>query len=231
MWQTLSGSGFGAPPMTGFPGEVSGRLRPAKTWRPIEQATMAYGHGISVNLVQLARAYTIFATDGELKPVSLLKVDGAIAGRPVITPRDGARRPSHAGNGRVAGRHGTEGAGRWLSRRRQDRHRAQDRGPRLRGQVRVVVRRFRAGVESASRDRGHDRRARRQGSTTAARSQRRYSAPSWALPCGCSAFPQTRRWTTSCCRPTAATCERKHEQRHRAGCGSRRVAGAGSAPR
>jgi cell division protein FtsI (penicillin-binding protein 3) len=85
MWQTLSGSGFGAAPMTGFPGEVSGRLRPAKSWRPIEQATMAYGHGISVNLVQLARAYTVFATDGELKPVSLLKVDGAIAGRPVIS--------------------------------------------------------------------------------------------------------------------------------------------------
>ncbi|MDQ6916705.1 MAG: penicillin-binding protein 2 [Pseudomonadota bacterium] len=85
MWQTLSASGFGAAPMTGFPGEVSGRLRPAKTWRPIEQATMAYGHGISVNLVQLARAYTMFATDGELKPVSLLKVDGVIAGRPVIS--------------------------------------------------------------------------------------------------------------------------------------------------
>jgi cell division protein FtsI (penicillin-binding protein 3) len=94
MWQTLSGSGFGAAPMTGFPGEVSGRLRPAKTWRPIEQATMAYGHGISVNLVQLARAYTIFATDGELKPVSLLKVDGAIAGRPVISP-DTARAVRH----------------------------------------------------------------------------------------------------------------------------------------
>jgi cell division protein FtsI (penicillin-binding protein 3) len=85
MWQTLSATGFGATPMTGFPGEVSGRLRPAKSWRPIEQATMAFGHGISVNLVQLARAYTVFATDGELKPVSLLKVDGAIAGRPVIS--------------------------------------------------------------------------------------------------------------------------------------------------
>jgi cell division protein FtsI (penicillin-binding protein 3) len=48
---------------------------------------MAYGHGISVNLVQLARAYTVFASDGELKPVSLLKVDGAVAGRPVITPQ------------------------------------------------------------------------------------------------------------------------------------------------
>ena len=84
MWQMLSRSGFGTPPKTGFPGEVSGRLRPFKTWRPIEQATMAYGHGISVNLVQLARAYTIFATGGELKPASLLKTGGDVAGQPVI---------------------------------------------------------------------------------------------------------------------------------------------------
>jgi cell division protein FtsI (penicillin-binding protein 3) len=86
MWETLSEAGFGAPPKTGFPGEVAGRLRPAKSWRPIEQATMAYGHGISVNLVQLARAYTIFATDGELKPVTLFKEAGPVAGRPVIKP-------------------------------------------------------------------------------------------------------------------------------------------------
>jgi cell division protein FtsI (penicillin-binding protein 3) len=86
MWTTLSGAGFGAPPRTGFPGEVSGRLRPAKTWRPIEQATMAYGHGISVTLVQLARAYTLFATDGELKPVTLFKEGGPVAGRPVVKP-------------------------------------------------------------------------------------------------------------------------------------------------
>jgi len=86
MWETLSGAGFGTPPKTGFPGEVSGRLRPAKTWRPIEQATMAYGHGISVNLVQLARAYTVFANDGELKPVTLFKASGPVAGRPVLKP-------------------------------------------------------------------------------------------------------------------------------------------------
>ena len=86
MWEMFSGAGFGTLPKTGFPGEVSGRLRPAKTWRPIEQATMAFGHGISVNLVQLARAYTIFATDGELKPVTLFKAAGPVAGRPVLTP-------------------------------------------------------------------------------------------------------------------------------------------------
>ena len=84
MWQMLSDAGFGATPNTGFPGEVAGRLRPAKTWKPIEQATMAYGHGISVNLVQLARAYTVFSSDGELKPATLLKGGGAVAGRPVL---------------------------------------------------------------------------------------------------------------------------------------------------
>jgi cell division protein FtsI (penicillin-binding protein 3) len=46
---------------------------------------MSYGHGLSVNLVQLARAYTIFANDGELKPVTLFKTDGPVAGRPVIS--------------------------------------------------------------------------------------------------------------------------------------------------
>lgn len=86
MWETLSGAGFGAAPKSGFPGEVSGRLRPAKSWRPIEQATIAFGHGIAVNLVQLARAYTIFATDGELKPVTLFKEAGPVAGPPVIKP-------------------------------------------------------------------------------------------------------------------------------------------------
>jgi cell division protein FtsI (penicillin-binding protein 3) len=91
MWQTLSEAGFGALPRTGFPGEVSGRLRPAKTWKPIEQATISYGHGISVTLVQLARAYTIFATDGELKPITLLKTDGQVAGAPVVKPKTAAQ--------------------------------------------------------------------------------------------------------------------------------------------
>jgi cell division protein FtsI (penicillin-binding protein 3) len=75
MWQNFHNLGFGAPLKLGFPGEVGGRLRPAKTWRPIEQATMSYGHGISVTLMQLARAYLAFARDGDLIPVSLMRVD------------------------------------------------------------------------------------------------------------------------------------------------------------
>jgi cell division protein FtsI (penicillin-binding protein 3) len=90
MWRELSEAGFGAQLHTGFPGEVSGRLRPAKSWKPIEQATISYGNGISVNLVQLAHAYTIFATDGELKPITLLRSDGAAAGHPVIKPKTAA---------------------------------------------------------------------------------------------------------------------------------------------
>ena len=84
MWHMLSETGFGAAPNTGFPGEVGGRLRPAKSWKPIEQATIAYGHGISVNLVQLARAYTVFANEGQLKPATLFKGGDAVAGRPVM---------------------------------------------------------------------------------------------------------------------------------------------------
>ncbi len=84
-WEMLSRSGFGTPTGSGFPGEVSGRLRPYHKWRPIEQATMSYGHGISVNLMQLARSYTIFAAGGQLKPISLLKRDTSSAGQQVIS--------------------------------------------------------------------------------------------------------------------------------------------------
>jgi cell division protein FtsI (penicillin-binding protein 3) len=85
MWQGLADSGFGGQTGSNFPGEASGKLRDPKTWRPIEQATMAYGHGISVNLLQLARAYTIFANDGELKPISLLKLDAPAIGKKVFS--------------------------------------------------------------------------------------------------------------------------------------------------
>jgi cell division protein FtsI (penicillin-binding protein 3) len=60
-------------------------LRPYKSWRPIEQATMSYGHGISVTLLQLARAYTVFANEGELKPVSLLKIKESPVGHQVFS--------------------------------------------------------------------------------------------------------------------------------------------------
>ncbi len=87
MWQALSDSGFGAHTGSDFPGEALGKLRDAKTWHPIEQATMAYGHGLSVNLLQLARAYTVFANNGELKPISLLKLDERVVGKKVLSDK------------------------------------------------------------------------------------------------------------------------------------------------
>jgi cell division protein FtsI (penicillin-binding protein 3) len=73
MWGMFSQVGFGQKPQVPFPGVVSGRLRAFKTWRPIEQATMSYGYGLSSSLFQLARAYSVFAREGELAPVTLLK--------------------------------------------------------------------------------------------------------------------------------------------------------------
>jgi cell division protein FtsI (penicillin-binding protein 3) len=73
MWEMFNQVGFGQKPQVPFPGVVSGRLRAYKTWRPIEQATMSYGYGLSSSLFQLARAYSVFAREGELAPVTLLK--------------------------------------------------------------------------------------------------------------------------------------------------------------
>ena len=85
LWNVFNQLGFGEKTDIGFPGEARGKVRDYKTWRPIEQATMSYGHGISVTLLQLARAYTVFTNDGELKPVSLVKLDKAPIGQPVFS--------------------------------------------------------------------------------------------------------------------------------------------------
>lgn len=87
MWELYTQVGFGQKPQVPFPGSVSGRLRPPKTWRPIEQATMSYGYGLSASLFQLARAYSVFARDGELVPVTLLKAGGTAPGMRVFEPR------------------------------------------------------------------------------------------------------------------------------------------------
>jgi cell division protein FtsI (penicillin-binding protein 3) len=73
MWEMYSKVGFGQKPQLPFPGTVAGRLRPYKTWRPIEQATMSYGYGLSASLFQLAQAYSVFARNGEMLPASLIK--------------------------------------------------------------------------------------------------------------------------------------------------------------
>jgi len=90
MWESYAQAGFGQKPQLPFPGAVSGRLRPYKTWRPIEQATMSYGYGLSASLFQLAQAYTVFANDGELLPVTLLKSNTPTVGVRVFSPGSAA---------------------------------------------------------------------------------------------------------------------------------------------
>jgi cell division protein FtsI (penicillin-binding protein 3) len=85
LWELYSAVGYGQKPQINFPGAVTGRLRPFKTWRPIEQATMAYGYGLSASLLQMAHAYTVFARDGEVIPVSMLKQDHPVSGMRVLS--------------------------------------------------------------------------------------------------------------------------------------------------
>ena len=94
MWELFTGVGFGQAPQIGFPGAVAGRVRPHRSWKPIEQATMSYGHGISVSLVQLARSYTVFTNEGRLLPLTMLRRDETVPGVPVISPKT-ARAVSH----------------------------------------------------------------------------------------------------------------------------------------
>jgi cell division protein FtsI (penicillin-binding protein 3) len=86
MWELYSNLGFGHKPQLKFPGTVTGRLRPWKTWKPIEQATMSYGYGLSASLLQIAQAYTAFARDGEVVPVSMFKQDVPPPGLRVFKP-------------------------------------------------------------------------------------------------------------------------------------------------
>ena len=86
MWSLFNAVGFGVAPQTGFPGEVAGRLRPAERWRPIEQATMSYGYGLSVSLMQLTRSYLPLARGGDTVPLSIVRVDQAPESQQIFDP-------------------------------------------------------------------------------------------------------------------------------------------------
>ena len=72
-WQTFKGVGFGDYLNLSLPSETLGFIKQPEQWQKIDQASSSYGYGFSVNLMQLAKAYSVFASDGVLKPVSLLK--------------------------------------------------------------------------------------------------------------------------------------------------------------
>ncbi|MEG1202052.1 MAG: penicillin-binding protein 2, partial [Comamonas sp.] len=87
MWNVHSALGYGQKPQISFPGAASGRLRPWKSWKPVEQATIAYGYGLAASLFQMARSYTVFTNDGNVIPGTMLKTDDRPAGTPVFSKR------------------------------------------------------------------------------------------------------------------------------------------------
>ncbi len=86
LWDMYTALGFGISPKVGFPGAVAGRLKPAATWRPIEQATISYGHGVSVSLMQLVRAYTALARNGDVIDLTFRRTNREALGTQVFRP-------------------------------------------------------------------------------------------------------------------------------------------------
>ena len=121
MWDFYMAVGFGQTPKIGFRGAVSGTLHPYKNWRPTDQSRISFGYGISASLFQLARAYTVFARDGELVPLTIERSPKFKSGIQVISPKtaiamrgmleatvlDGTALKAHTEEYRVGGKTGT----------------------------------------------------------------------------------------------------------------------------
>jgi len=87
MWNFYTSVGLGQAPKIGFPGAVAGTVHPHKKWMPTDQARIAFGYGISASLFQVARAYTIFARDGELVPLTIERSPDFKPGTHVISAK------------------------------------------------------------------------------------------------------------------------------------------------
>jgi cell division protein FtsI (penicillin-binding protein 3) len=122
MWDLYTAVGFGQAPKIGFPGAVGGTLHPYQKWVPTDQARIAFGYGISTSLFQLARAYSVFARDGELIPLTIERSLGLKTGPRVmsaktaiemrdmlelVTEQGGTATKARAEGSRVGGKTGT----------------------------------------------------------------------------------------------------------------------------
>ena len=87
MWDFYTAVGLGQAPKIGFPGAVAGTVHPFKKWMPTDQARIAFGYGISASLFQVARAYTVFARDGELVPLTIERSPDFKPGTKVLSPK------------------------------------------------------------------------------------------------------------------------------------------------
>jgi len=121
MWNTYDRFGFGDVTGTGFPGESAGVLRNHRRWRKVEQATLSYGYGLSVTVLQLAEAFAALANDGRLIRPSLIQgatnpassiLDPTIARQvaamlETVTGPEGTGKKARVENYRVSGKTGT----------------------------------------------------------------------------------------------------------------------------
>ena len=87
MWDFYTAVGFGQAPKIGFPGAVAGTVHPFKKWMPTDQARIAFGYGISASLFQVAQAYTVFARDGELVPLTIERSTNFKSGTRVLSAK------------------------------------------------------------------------------------------------------------------------------------------------
>jgi cell division protein FtsI (penicillin-binding protein 3) len=90
LWRSMTRFGLGSLTASGFPGESAGLLTHFNHWRPINQATLAYGYGVSVTPMQLAQAYSVLGTDGVLRPMSLVALDTPGQAERVLSPDSAA---------------------------------------------------------------------------------------------------------------------------------------------